>query len=75
MTTHNLDALGLKCPQPVLKIAIMAKQQIQPGDMLEVVADCESFPEDIGKWCDQTGNTLLVCSTDADGKTKAQIQF
>lgn len=74
MTTHNLDALGLKCPQPVLKVAIMAKQ-IQPGDMLEIVADCESFPEDIAKWCDQTGNTLLFCATEADGKSKAQIQF
>ncbi len=74
MTTHNLDALGLKCPQPVLKVAIMAKQ-IQPGDMLEIVADCESFPVDIEKWCTTTGNTLLFCAVDGDGKAKAQIQF
>ncbi len=74
MTTHTLDALGLKCPQPVLKVAIMAKQ-MQPGDLLEIVADCESFPEDIGKWCTQTGNTLLFCAVEGDGKAKAQIQF
>ena len=74
MTTHNLDALGLKCPQPVLKVAIMAKQ-MQPGDLLEIMADCESFPEDIAKWCTTTGNTLLFCATGSDGKTKAQIQF
>ena len=74
MTTHNLDALGLKCPQPVLKVAIMAKQ-VQPGDLLEIIADCESFPADIEKWCKTTGKTLLFCATDAEGKTKAQIQF
>ena len=74
MTNHTLDALGLKCPQPVLKVAIMAKQ-MQPGDMLEIVADCESFPEDIGKWCTTKGYTLLFCAVDGDGKAKAQIQF
>ena len=74
MAVHNLDALGLKCPQPVLKVAMLARQ-LQPGDMLDIVADCESFPEDIAKWCKTTGKTLLFCATDADGKTKAQIQF
>ncbi len=74
MTTHTLDALGLKCPQPVLKVAIMAKK-MEPGDMLEIEADCESFPEDIGKWCTTMGCTLLFCAVDGDGKAKAQIQF
>jgi len=32
MATHTLDTLGLKCPQPILKIAAMSKE-IQPGDM------------------------------------------
>ena len=36
MATHTLDTLGLKCPQPILKVAAMAKE-IQPGDMLEVL--------------------------------------
>jgi tRNA 2-thiouridine synthesizing protein A len=74
MTTHTLDALGLKCPQPVLKVAILARQ-MQSGDLLEIVADCESFPEDIDKWCKQTGNTLLFCADEGGGKVKAQIQF
>jgi tRNA 2-thiouridine synthesizing protein A len=74
MATHTLDALGLKCPQPVLKVAIMAKQ-LQPGDMLEIIADCESFPVDIEKWCNTTGNTLLFCADEGGGKHKAQIQF
>ena len=74
MATHNLDALGLKCPQPVLKVAILARQ-LQPGDLLEIVADCESFPVDIEKWCKTTGKTLLFCAAEGGGKVRAQIQF
>ena len=73
MATHTLDALGLKCPQPVLRVAIKARE-IAPGDMLEVLADCPSFPKDIEAWCKKTGKTLLFCR-DEGGKFKAQIQF
>jgi len=74
MATYTLDALGLKCPQPVLKVAIKAKE-LQPGDILEVLANCPSFPNDIKAWCERMGKTLLVCSDEGDGKAKAQIQF
>ena len=73
MASYTLDTLGLKCPQPILKVAVKAKA-LQPGDMLEVVADCESFPRDMEAWCQKTGRTLLFCTTDG-GKHKAQIQF
>jgi len=74
VATHTLDALGLKCPQPILKLAVKARE-LQPGDMLEVLADCPSFPKDIEAWCQKTGKTLLVCADEGDGKHKAQIQF
>jgi len=74
MAMHTLDALGLKCPQPILKIAVLSKE-IQPGDMLEVTADCPSFPKDIDAWCTRMGKTLLVCADEGGGKFKAQIQF
>jgi len=74
VATHTLDALGLKCPQPILKVAVQAKS-LQPGDMLEVLADCPSFPKDIEAWCQKTGKTLLVCADEGGGKYTAQIQF
>ncbi len=73
MANYTLDTLGLKCPQPVLKLAVKAKE-LQPGDMLEITADCESFPKDIEAWCQKTGKTLLFCNT-VSGKHTAQIQF
>ena len=74
MADHTIDALGLKCPQPILKIAVKAKE-LQQGDMLEILANCPSFPVDIKTWCERTGKTLLFCATDGEGKHKAQIQF
>jgi tRNA 2-thiouridine synthesizing protein A len=74
MATHTLDTLGLKCPQPILKVAVRAKE-LQSGDMLEVVADCPSFPKDIEAWCSKMGKTLLFCADEGWGKFKAQVQF
>ena len=74
MATEKLDALGLKCPQPILKVvALMPK--LNAGDILEVEADCPSFPTDIKAWCGKTGKTLLMCTTDGSGKHSAQIQL
>ena len=74
MAVHTLDVLGLKCPQPVLKLATMARE-IPAGDTVEVLADCESFPKDVQVWCNKTGKTLLLCVDEGGGKHKAQIQF
>jgi len=73
MATYTLDTLGLKCPQPILKVAVKAKE-LQIGDMLEVTADCESFPKDAEAWCNKMGKKLLFCNTEGSRHT-AQIQF
>jgi tRNA 2-thiouridine synthesizing protein A len=41
MTVQVLDTLGMKCPQPVLKIAVMALD-MKPSDILEVLGDYPS---------------------------------
>lgn len=73
MATKTLDVLGLKCPQPVLKIAVEAPK-LAAGDVLVVLADCPSFPRDIENWCKRMSKTLLYCRDDG-GKFEAQIQF
>ena len=73
MATIQLDTLGMKCPQPVLQIAIKAKD-LSDGDILEITADCPSFPNDLEKWCKNQGKTLLMMSTEGEKHT-AQIQF
>ena len=70
----EMDLTGLKCPQPILKVAVKAKE-IPEGEMVEIIADCPSFPKDIEAWCQKTGRTLLFCMDEGDGRYRAQIQF
>jgi tRNA 2-thiouridine synthesizing protein A len=46
MKVTVLDTFGLKCPQPVLKIAVKAPD-MNVGEILEVWGDCPTFEKDI----------------------------
>jgi tRNA 2-thiouridine synthesizing protein A len=74
MATVDLDALGLRCPQPVLKIAAKSAE-LKSGDILEVVADCPTFEKDVRQWCERTKKTLLWVRSDGNGSKRCQIQF
>jgi len=58
MATKTLDCRGLKCPQPSLKMLLEAKGMAK-GDILECLADCPTFEDDVRKWCEQTKRPLL----------------
>jgi len=74
MTVTVLDTLGLKCPQPVLKIAVKAPD-MKAGEILEVWGDCPTFEKDIRVWCERLGKTLLSVAEDGPDKKMIQIQF
>ena len=74
MAKMELDCNGLSCPQPVLKVAAKSPE-MKPGDVLELRADCASFPNDIRKWCERMGKVLVFCRDEGGGKFLAQIQF
>jgi len=72
--TKVLDTKGLKCPQPIIKVAALAKT-LSEGDILEVTADCPSFPKDVEAWCEKTGRILLDLQDEGGGVYKAEIEF
>jgi tRNA 2-thiouridine synthesizing protein A len=74
MAAIVLDTLGLKCPQPVLKIAVKAPD-MKSGDILEVWGDCPTFEKDVRVWCERLGKTLLAITEDGASKKKIQIRF
>jgi len=75
MTTHVIDAKGLRCPQPILSI-ITFMPSTHPGDVLEVTADCATFEDDVRKWCDRMTKTLLAVNRAGNGNTvTVQIQL
>lgn len=56
--TIKLDACGMQCPGPILKISEEIKN-IQDGDTIEISTTDSGFYSDIEAWCQSTGNTLL----------------
>jgi tRNA 2-thiouridine synthesizing protein A len=74
MPTEVLDTLGLKCPQPVLKIAVKAPD-MKEGDVLEILGDCPTFEKDVRTWCDRLGKVFLSIKDEGGDKKRIQIQF
>jgi CoA-disulfide reductase len=70
--TTMLDACGLQCPGPIMKV-YQTMEQLKEGDILEVKATDPGFTRDIQSWCDKTGNTLLK-TTFQNKMFKAYIQ-
>lgn len=56
--TIQVDACGLQCPGPILKVK-EAIDQMTDGQTLEVEASDFGFLPDIEAWCKNTGNTLV----------------
>lgn len=52
-----LDACGLQCPGPILKVYETVKS-MQVGQQLEIAATDFGFAADIKQWCLKTQNTL-----------------
>ncbi|MHB1662011.1 MAG: sulfurtransferase TusA family protein [bacterium] len=73
MPTQTIDARGLKCPQPILKITANAIK-MKAGDILEIMADCSTFENDVRDWCSRSKKMLMWIKEEAGAK-KAQIQF
>jgi len=74
MAVKVLDTLGLKCPQPILKIAVMAPE-MRPGDLLEVLGDCPTFEQDLRNWCERLQKVVLSVKDEGQGKKRIHIQL
>ncbi len=74
MAVVILDTLGVKCPQPVLKIAVKAPS-MKPGDILEVLGDCPTFERDIRAWCQRLKKMMLSVREEGETAKRIQIQF
>jgi tRNA 2-thiouridine synthesizing protein A len=73
MGVVTMDARGLKCPVPVLRIVAMAPT-IPGGDILEVTGNCPTFEKDVRKWCERESKTLLAVNTNGE-EVLVRIQF
>lgn len=61
--TIEVDACGLQCPGPIMKVSENMKQ-IQDGEQLLVRATDPAFASDIEVWCERTQNKLIQVKRD-----------
>jgi NADPH-dependent 2,4-dienoyl-CoA reductase/sulfur reductase-like enzyme/peroxiredoxin family protein/rhodanese-related sulfurtransferase/TusA-related sulfurtransferase len=68
----TVDACGLQCPGPVLKLYNKIKD-VNEGDIVNVQATDYGFATDVESWAKSTGNRLLSVDSDK-GVITARIQ-
>lgn len=69
-----LDATGLKCPQPVLKLSVVSAE-MKNGEILEIIGDCPTFEKDVTVWCSRLKKTLLMLRSEGNVRKHALIRF
>ncbi|MCZ4338425.1 sulfurtransferase TusA [Shewanella colwelliana] len=61
---HQLDALGLRCPEPVMMVR-KSVRKMQEGETLLIIADDPATTRDIPSFCEFMDHTLIASQTDA----------
>jgi tRNA 2-thiouridine synthesizing protein A len=74
MAIEVLDTLGMKCPQPILKLAVKAPD-MKAGDILEILGDCPTFEKDVRIWCERLEKLILSVKDEREDRKRIQIQF
>lgn len=67
-----IDAKGLKCPGPIVKVADTVKT-LEYGQKVYVEATEDTFASDIKVWCERTGNNLIDIDVQPE-RIKATIE-
>jgi tRNA 2-thiouridine synthesizing protein A len=61
----TLDLKGLSCPLPIVKTA-KALKELQPGELIEVLATDPGSVPDFTAWSKSTGNELVEQTVEGD---------
>ena len=59
----RMDCSGMRCPQPVLRLAVETAEA-PPGTIVEIVGDCPTFETDVRVFCERRNKTLLEIRRD-----------
>ncbi len=70
--TIRVDACGLQCPGPILKMK-KTMDTLLPGESVEIIATDPGFGRDAEAWCNSTGNKLINKDS-AGGKTTVVVE-
>lgn len=57
MADHTVDARGLQCPMPVIKLS-QAFMRAQSGETVELISTDRGSCSDVPSWAEDMGQTL-----------------
>ncbi|WP_018109431.1 FAD-dependent oxidoreductase [Bacteroides propionicifaciens] len=63
MKTIKVDACGLQCPGPIMKLK-QSVDSMNPGETIEITSTDAAFGRDAEAWCGSTGNEFLSKSSE-----------
>jgi tRNA 2-thiouridine synthesizing protein A len=69
----TIDVRGQKCPQPTLTL-LTESMKLQKGDIIEMVADCQTFEKDLRQFCQIKKKALLWIKVEGSAK-RCQVQL
>ncbi|MDR8525849.1 MULTISPECIES: sulfurtransferase TusA [Shewanella] len=61
---HQLDALGLRCPEPVMMVR-KSVRRMNDGETLLIIADDPATTRDIPSFCEFMDHTLVASQTES----------
>lgn len=70
--TVRIDACGLQCPGPILKMK-KTMDTLVSGERIEITSTDPGFPRDAAAWCNSTGNHLISKASES-GKAIVTIE-
>lgn len=70
--TLEIDALGLLCPLPVLKLR-KRLQPLAPGDRIRLIADDPAAVIDVPHFCNEAGHALIE-SAESGGRLEFLVE-
>ena len=65
--TRTIDARGLKCPLPTLRLET-EMFSLHPGDIVDVLGDCSTMESDFRALCERRNLTLLLVADEGSAK-------
>jgi len=63
MKTIEIDACGLQCPGPIIKLK-KEIDKLEDGQRLRQKVTDAGFVKDVASWCNITGNKLISCDSE-----------
>ncbi|MGZ2368347.1 FAD-dependent oxidoreductase [Ancylomarina sp. YFZ004] len=61
--TIDIDACGLQCPGPIIKLK-KEIDKLEDGQRLRQKVTDAGFSKDVASWCNMTGNKLISCDSE-----------